>query len=83
MFLCASGGSRAARIASSKTFFSPRYNEEEKEENNNTVSKADRGRDEQRATSRESKSGVVKGEQTDGEHTEGGLGVLTGKRKRH
>lgn len=48
MFLCVSGGSRAARIASSKTFFSPRYSEEEKEENNNTVSKADGGREEQR-----------------------------------
>lgn len=27
LFLCVSGGSRAARIASSNTFFSPRYND--------------------------------------------------------
>lgn len=27
LFLCVSGGSRAARIASSNTFFSPRYDD--------------------------------------------------------
>lgn len=76
MFLCVSGGSRAARIASSKTFFSPRYSEEEKEENS-TVSKANRRRDEQIQNLR----GVVKGEQTDRQLIHGGLRVLTGKRK--
>lgn len=80
MFLCASGGSRAARIASSKTFFSPRYSEEEKEENNNTVSKADRQRDEQREKQAENLSHERRAERW---LTNGGLGVLTGKRKRH
>lgn len=54
LFPCVSGGSRAARIASSNTFFSPRYEDREGGKRTAQLAPAKRdGREDKRKTARE------------------------------